>query len=603
MEYEISSCGYNIVFDSSTIDAVIGSETVIEVEQAINYIKSGEKEIATYVNNVSKPELDNHVETVNKVEISRYIKEEKQLEIEEYIDNYINTESKPALQIFADEKTVEFDNNAQAKQAQVDEAAQSASQSASEAKVSETNAKNSETNAKASEISCKDALERLGTVIKIKGRVDRIDDLPSTGNLNGDVYLVGTDGLSSYPEYYWLDDHWEFLGTSSDKLEWGALQGTLSNQTDLQQALDNKVSLTGNQTVGGSKIFTGTTPIKLSRNGNNYTEVMATSNGTTRTGGFRNINDNHNTTMMYVTSDDGTQIKGNIGIVFDGTSAYTQAPTPATNDSTTKIATTANVDAKITAQAVKLSGDQTVAGNKTFTGTNHFQSVYTYFRGKVIDITNAPTTQADVGLEFQDKNGTAIGQNHVRTYTNGAVSHNMYVKSHKSNTWANIGIGFAADDTVFTYAPTPSTNSNGTNIATTAWVNTRLGGTGITSTEIAYLDGVSSNIQTQLNGKANTSASNFNATGKSTILGWCIPNYSAGISINQLTSYTAPSRGLFIDCNNNTGTKMNVFVNGNKLNFEDKMYLDTQFIVDIGDVITCNNGTTIKGMFFPFKGA
>jgi len=270
MEYEINSCGYDIVFDSATIDTTIGEETIIEVEQAINYIKSGEQEIKNYVDNVSKPELDNHVETVNKAEVSRYITEEKQPEIDEYIDNYINTESKPelnnylqndikpVLQVFANEKTLEFDNNAQTKQALVDASAQaaanseitatekanSASQSASEAKASENNAKISETNAKASENSCKDILERLGTVIKIKGRVDSIDDLPTSGNLNGDVYLVGAEGLESYPEYYWFDDHWEFIGTSSNKMEWGTLQGTLSNQTDLQQALDSKVSKT-----------------------------------------------------------------------------------------------------------------------------------------------------------------------------------------------------------------------------------------------------------------------------------------------------------------------------------------------------------------------
>ena len=54
MEYEINSCGYDIIFDSATIDTTIGEETIIEVEQAINYIKSGEQEIKNYVDNVSK---------------------------------------------------------------------------------------------------------------------------------------------------------------------------------------------------------------------------------------------------------------------------------------------------------------------------------------------------------------------------------------------------------------------------------------------------------------------------------------------------------------------------------------------------------------------
>lgn len=503
MDCDANVCGYSVIFDSVTIDTTIGGETTIKVEQAINYIKSGEQEIKNYVENVSKPELVNHVETVNKAEISRYISEEKQPEIDEYIDNYINTESKPelnsylqndikpALQVFANEKTLEFDNNAQAKQALVDASAQaaanseaisiekanSAQQSASEAKISETKAMASETNAKASENSCKDILERLGTVIKIKGRVNSESDLPTSGNLNGDVYLVGAEGLESYPEYYWFDDHWEFIGISSDKLEWGTLQGTLSNQTDLQQALDSKVSLTSNQTVGGIKTFTGTAPIKLSRNGYSYSEVMTTSDGTTRTGGFRNISDNHNTTLMYVTSDDGTQIKGNIGIVFDGTSAYTQAPTPATNDSSTKIATTANVDAKITAQAVKLTDNQTVAGVKTFTNQpivltsggdcRFWTKTSAYAQG------TAPAHDIYGGYRFLDTNGIEIATCFGKVSTNNVSSCQLCVKSPVtgSTTAASIGINCDANGNFYTNAPTPATADNSTKIATTAFVN------------------------------------------------------------------------------------------------------------------------------------
>ena len=103
-------------------------------------------------------------------------------------------------------------------------------------------AQTSETNAKASENRCEDIFERLGTVIKIKGRVDTFEELPTTGNLDGDAYLVGVAGLTSYPEYYWFSDHWEYLGTSTDKIEWGTLQGNIAKQADLQQALDEKAN-------------------------------------------------------------------------------------------------------------------------------------------------------------------------------------------------------------------------------------------------------------------------------------------------------------------------------------------------------------------------
>lgn len=163
-------------------------------------------------------------------------------------------------------------------------------------------------------------------------------------------------------------------------------------------------------------------------------------------------------------SIDGVQKGGTleVGVDKDGNS-FTNVPTPADSSNNTNIPTTSWVR-KLFAL---------LTGNNTFSGTNTFYSVYTYLRGKVIDVINAPTTQADVGIEFQDKNGTAVGQNHVRTYTNGNISHNMYVKHHNSNTWAAISIGFNADGSTFTSAPTPAINDNAASIATTAWVNNK----------------------------------------------------------------------------------------------------------------------------------
>ena len=91
-----------------------------------------------------------------------------------------------------------------------------------------------------------------------------------------------------------------------------------------------------------------TTPIfVLDTTGGTYGEIQTRKAGV-RTGGFRNIEDSGvNQTMMYVASDDGTSIKGALGINFNGTSAYTQAPTPTTSDNSTKIATTAFVKSQI----------------------------------------------------------------------------------------------------------------------------------------------------------------------------------------------------------------------------------------------------------------
>lgn len=201
---------------------------------------------------------------------------------EQYAQNALNSANNAALS----------ESNALSYKNSIQESSQIATEQANIAVTNANKAKISETNAKSSETRCEEILSRLGAAIKIKGRVDSIGDLPLSGNLDGDAYLVGEEGLGSYPEYYWYQDHWEFLGTSGggsgsggggtwgsitgnitaqrdliDKFntkqdvliagtgiditnnvisntqtsaEWGNIQGTLANQTDLQTALNNK---------------------------------------------------------------------------------------------------------------------------------------------------------------------------------------------------------------------------------------------------------------------------------------------------------------------------------------------------------------------------
>ncbi len=140
-------------------------------------------------------------------------------------DTNATVQIQAANQVISEHKAVlvaEFDEYAAGKQAEVD-----ASAAAAQA---------SENNAKTSEEVCQDVLERLGTVIKIKGRVDAVDNLPASGNLNGDAYLVGSAGGDNFAEYFWFSDHWEFLGTTGTKLAWGNITGEISAQTDLQEA-------------------------------------------------------------------------------------------------------------------------------------------------------------------------------------------------------------------------------------------------------------------------------------------------------------------------------------------------------------------------------
>lgn len=56
---------------------------------------------------------------------------------------------------------------------------------------------------------------KLGTVFRLKGRVDSTEDLPSEGNAPGDVYLIGEEGTSNMEEYYWTGTIWDFMGRTT----------------------------------------------------------------------------------------------------------------------------------------------------------------------------------------------------------------------------------------------------------------------------------------------------------------------------------------------------------------------------------------------------
>ena len=61
-----------------------------------------------------------------------------------------------------------------------------------------------------------DATGITGKVFNIKGELPSVDDLPTSGNTGGDMYLIGPNSSGTYDEYYWLDtkNKWEFLGNT-----------------------------------------------------------------------------------------------------------------------------------------------------------------------------------------------------------------------------------------------------------------------------------------------------------------------------------------------------------------------------------------------------
>ena len=82
----------------------------------------------------------------------------------------------------------------------------------------------------------------VSSVWKLKGRVDTINDLPSSGNKTGDIYLVGAETDTNKPEYYWTGTAWEYMGqTMTIDLTLSDTSGNPVANRVIKAALDNKV--------------------------------------------------------------------------------------------------------------------------------------------------------------------------------------------------------------------------------------------------------------------------------------------------------------------------------------------------------------------------
>lgn len=86
----------------------------------------------------------------------------------------------------------------------------------------------------------KRSIESLGDIFTLKGNVDSVENLPSTGNKTGDVYLVGPDLEGSYDEYYWTSENeWEIMGTTGPGFEHAITEETMYKGTDGTGTIEN----------------------------------------------------------------------------------------------------------------------------------------------------------------------------------------------------------------------------------------------------------------------------------------------------------------------------------------------------------------------------
>lgn len=276
----------------------------------------------------------------------------------------------------------------------------------------------------------------------------------------------------------------------------------------LQTADAQNVKLTGNQTIGGVKTFTGNVVAQKSGSSSCYflkntaldylTNPSASQsqyivwhdkNGKDMSHVSQTISTNGAATLGLTASTyktDGTRVQGSMGIIADRNgNVYTTAPTPATNDSSTKIATTANVDAKITAQAVKLTGNQTIAGSKTFSSSLTTKTGGSaMLKGVLPNNTVGTNPSSDTNVYVAGVDSGSKDQSYINfvVKTSGEGQVTIAARSNSSSDRGSSGIQIARklDGTSWTSigtttasAPTPATTDNSTKIATTAFVNNK----------------------------------------------------------------------------------------------------------------------------------
>ena len=116
--------------------------------------------------------------------------------------------------------------------------------------------------------------------------------------------------------------------------------------------------------------------------------------------------------------------------------------------------------------AVHKTGNETIGGEKTFTSTIRIQGQYLHFDG--IDSTAA---QSFKDIDAYDKNGAAIGGFRIEHSSTNGRSVSLITRKSDGSVGGNLGVRTKPDGTYSSFAPTPASTSNSTEIATTKWVN------------------------------------------------------------------------------------------------------------------------------------
>ena len=184
------------------------------------------------------------------------------------------------------------------------------------------------------------------------------------------------------------------------------------NMNKIENGIANAVDKDSNQTITGTKVFNGTSPIKLGKAGGTSTEVQFTSDGSTRLGGLRNYksDDNLDCMQMYVASKNGASILGSIQLNRDdnnGIRATAPHPAASTNYSNQAIMTAGRAaDPAQNFNLLHRSGDEIFSGVKTGQSNNPRFG----FKHTEIDVTTNPSAEKSTRIFVSDKNNKWISE-------------------------------------------------------------------------------------------------------------------------------------------------------------------------------------------------
>lgn len=245
------------------------------------------------------------------------------------------------------------------------------------------------------------------------------------------------------------------------------------NMNKIENGIANAVDKDSNQTITGTKVFNGASPIKLGKAGGTYTEVQFTSDGSARLGGLRNIREGNSDNMqMYVASKDGSSILGSIQLNRDDNNGIlATAPHPAASTSKSNQAIMTAGRAADPAQNFNLlhrSGDEIFSGVKTCQSDEpRFGLKHTG-----IDINTNPPQQKSTRIFVSDKNNLWISEIGFYQNTDGNILSQITANNGEV---ASLQIICKKDGSKYATCPTPpDAADSSTKIATTAWVNSRI---------------------------------------------------------------------------------------------------------------------------------